>query len=88
MSKLERKTRRLSKPKKAEAYQFYAEILELEFLKQMSEDPKKANITLIKKSIEKWERFKKISGNEDTSEADKKLVELKALKARVELQHP
>lgn len=88
MQKVEQKMRNLDSAKKADAYRFFAEILEFEFSKQFHDDERKANITLIDKAIQKWEKFKTYNRGTDSSavsRADAKIRELKELKSRVEL---
>ncbi|MEZ4468269.1 MAG: hypothetical protein R3F43_28495 [bacterium] len=45
MRRVEEKMRNLPASRKADAYRFYAEILEFEFLRQFDDDPKGANAT-------------------------------------------
>ncbi len=62
MRRVEAKMRRLPVDAKIDAYRFYAEMLEFEFLKESAEDPKRANISLLDKAITKWERVITLSG--------------------------
>ena len=87
MRRVEEKMRNLPAVKKADAYRFYAEILEFEFLRQYDEDPKGSNVTLLDKAIEKWERYRTFSQGVDAGavgKADKKIKELQELKQKVE----
>ena len=88
MGRVERKMRRLSAPLKADAYRFYAEMLEFEFLRQYNDDPKRANVSLVDKAITRWERFRtfnKGGSSRAMREADSKIEKLQSLKNDMEL---
>ena len=88
MRRVEEKMRNLDASRKADAYRFYAEILEFEFLRQYDDDPKGANATLVDKAIEKWDRYRTFNRGADpggVAKADKKIKELQELKQKVEL---
>ena len=88
MGRVERKMRRLPAGKKADAYRFYAELLEFEFLRQFGKDQKAANTLLVDKAIGKWERYQTFNRGADAggvAKAKRKIKELKELKKRVEL---
>ena len=87
MRRVERKMRRLPAREKADALRFYAEILEFEFLRQFHEDAKRANLTLVDKSIQKWESYRTFSRGTSAgavAKAQKKIRELNELKSRVQ----
>ncbi len=88
MQRVDENARRLSPDRKADAMRFHAEILEFEFLRQYEEDPKGANLGLIDKALEKWERYKTFATGADAagvSKATEKISELTQLKRRMEL---
>jgi len=88
MVRVESKMRRLPSKKRADAYRFFAEILEFEFLRQHHEDSKRANVSLIDKSITKWERYRTFARGSNSSgvaKANQKIKELNELKSQVEL---
>jgi hypothetical protein len=88
MRRVERKMRNMPANNKADAYRFHAEILEFEFLRQFHDDAKRANVTLVDKSISKWERYQTFNRGADpggVARAQKKIRELTELKSRVEL---
>ena len=88
MNRVERKMRRLSAPLKADAYRFFAEMLEFEFLRQYHDDPKRANTSLIDKAVTRWERyrtFNKGASGSAVRQANDKIEKLKTLKNEMEL---
>lgn len=88
MSRVERKISTLPAAKKADAYRFYAEVLEFEFLRQMGKDQKGANTLLLDKAISKWERYQTFNRGADAggvAKATRKIKELQDLKKKVEL---
>ena len=86
MRRVEAKMRRLPVDAKVDAYRFYAEMLEFEFLKESAEDPKRANISLIDKAITKWERVITLSGGGAiVSKARKRIEKLTQRKRDLEL---
>ena len=87
MRRVEEKMRNLPAAKKADAFRFYAEILEFEYMRQADEDAKGANTTLVDKAIEKWERYRTFNQGADpggVQKAEKKIKELQELKLKVE----
>ena len=87
MRRVEAKMRRLPVDAKIDAYRFYAEMLEFEFLKESAEDPKRANISLLDKAITKWERVITLSGGggKYVSKARKTIEKLTQRKRDLEL---
>ncbi len=87
MSRLEVNMRSLPADVKGDAYRFYAEMYEFEFLRQYHEDAKKANGTLLDKALQQWEHFQTFSRGADpqgVATADARMKKLRDLKAGLE----
>ena len=86
MRRVEKKMRRLGKKGQADAYKFYAEMLEFSFLRQYNDDPKEANFNLLGRAIRQWEKYRDFgypaSGR---GLAQKKIQKLEKLKRELEL---
>ena len=63
MKNVERYGHRLSKERRADAYRFYAEMLEFQYLQQKKDDPEKANVELLDRAIEKLRKLRTYAGN-------------------------
>ncbi|MGB0647123.1 MAG: hypothetical protein ACPGQS_08100 [Bradymonadia bacterium] len=86
MAKVERYGSRLPKEKRADAYRFYAEMLEFQFLQQQRENPEKANAELIDRAIQKLRKLITFVGNASPKAkryAKERLGKLEELKRRV-----
>jgi hypothetical protein len=86
MSNVERYGNRLPKEKRADAYRFYAEMLEFQFLQQQRDDPEKANLELINQAISKLRKLITFVGGASPKAkryAEQRLVKLEELKRRV-----
>jgi hypothetical protein len=80
--------RNLPANQKSDAYRFYAEMYEFEFMRQHNDDPKKANVMLLEKAITQWERYATFSRGADpagVAHAESKLRKLGELKNGLEL---
>ena len=58
MRRDEKKMRRLGKKGQADAYKFYAEMLEFSFLRQYNDDPKESNFNLLGRAIRPWVKYR------------------------------
>jgi len=88
MQRVEENMRNLPANQKSDAYRFYAEMYEFEFMRQHNDDPKKANAMLLDKAITQWERYATFSRGADpagVAHAESKLKKLGELKNGLEL---
>jgi len=88
MQRVEENMRNLPANQKSDAYRFYAEMYEFEFMRQHNDDPKKANVMLLEKAITQWERYATFSRGADpagVAHAESKLRKLGELKNGLEL---
>ncbi len=88
MGRVERKMRNLPAKKKADAFKFYAEMLEFEFLRQYHKDPRQANVSLVDRAVTKWERYRTFSRGADAggvAKANARIKKLEELKNGLEL---
>jgi len=88
MQRVEENMRNLPATQKSDAYRFYAEMYEFEFMRQHNDDPKKANAMLLDKAITQWERYATFSRGADpagVAHAESKLKKLGELKNGLEL---
>ncbi|MCK6569578.1 hypothetical protein L6V77_00525 [Myxococcota bacterium] len=88
MQRVDENIRNLPADLKDDAYKFYAEMYEFEFQRQYSEDPKKANVSLIDKALRQWERYATIARGTDpggVASAEAKMKKLEEMKNGLEL---
>jgi hypothetical protein len=88
MTRVEVNMRDLPANQKADAFRFYAEMYEFEFLRQYHDDAKKANATLLDKALQQWEHYKTFAQGADpqgVALADSKIKKLQELKSGLEL---
>ncbi|MEE2787831.1 MAG: tetratricopeptide repeat protein [Myxococcota bacterium] len=81
MRRVERKMNRLKVKERESAFRFYGEMLELEFMRQHSDDPKKPNMTLLSRSIRQWEKYINLAGGSSSANVSKANATIKRLRA-------
>lgn len=78
---------RLSGPEKASVYRSYAEYLRLSYVAQRSQDPTRADASLLDTAIQKWKRLEAISppGSKDAADARSSIQRLEQMKSEATL---
>jgi hypothetical protein len=88
MRRVESKMGRMrNKTLKSDAYRFYAEMLEFDFLRQYNDDAKEANYGLLNRAIRQWEKYRNFNRGVSTGsvrEAEGKIEKLGKLKRELE----
>jgi hypothetical protein len=87
LKRAEAKMGRLSGPEKANVYRTYAEYLRLTYVGQRSQDPTRADVSLLDTAIQKWRRLESISppSSKDAADARSSIQRLEQMKSEAML---